>query len=135
MAGLACLPSLEEMRLLAPFFAFVLAASCAWMGEDGLTAIRGQKVITRKETQGRLREAIIINMAKCPENVNAGLYGEDYIVPGEVTHTHYYEESVNNCVVAILAVSCGLNPSQNIVILANFYRTVIRLCNLKPATG
>ncbi len=123
------------MRLVCSIALAFLFSACAWMGDDGVTFFRGEKAISQEATKDRLREAIFLNIAKCSSNTNSGLYAQDYIVPGEVTHSYYYEESVNNCYVAILLVSCNINPDQNILLVANLYRTVIRLCHLRPATG
>lgn len=103
------------------------------MGSDGVSLFEGEEVISRSQAMADLRAAMILSIGKCPENSNAAMYGQDYIVPGELDSPNYLKKSIDNCVVAILLVPCGLNPDQSALYVANLYRTVLRLCNPRPA--
>jgi len=103
------------------------------MGRDVVGEWEGEKVVTRANAIAQLREAILLSAQKCPENYNAALYGEDYVVPGELHAALYTERSINDCEVAILVMPCGQNPDQNSLFVTNLYRLTLRLCNPRPA--
>lgn len=115
-------------------FIFTLSlTSCAWMGSDGIGMFEGEEVVSRSQAMADLRAAMILSIGKCPENNNAAMFGQDYIVPGELSSPYYLKKSIDDCVIAILSMSCGLNPDQSSLYVANLYRTVLRLCNPRPA--
>lgn len=103
------------------------------MGSSGVEIFEGEDVVSRDQAMADLRGAMILSIGKCPENNNAAMYGQDYIVPGELGSPNYLKKSIDDCVVSILLIPCGLNPDQSALYVANLYRSVLRLCNPRPA--
>lgn len=127
------LRTVEEMRLAAALLLFCFSLNCAWMGQDIVTGYDGESAVPRSDAIRRLRLAVVANAILCSDNRNAGLYAQDFIVTGELGHSFYTASSIGKCETLIMAMPCGARADSNIVLLASYYRTAIRLCNPEPA--
>lgn len=121
------------MRLAAALLLFCFSLNCAWMGQDIVTGYDGESAVPRSDAIRRLRLAVVANAILCSDNRNAGLYAQDFIVTGELGHSFYTASSIGKCETLIMAMPCGARADSNIVLLASYYRTAIRLCNPEPA--
>ncbi len=98
-----------------------------------MEAFHNGQVISRQEAIDRLKTAVLANMNGCPANYYAGLFGAGEVVGEELRDLHYYEASIVGCEVFLVTTPCTLNPDSNTTILANLYRTVIRMCHPRKA--
>jgi len=108
--------------ILAPFH------SCTWMNEGQVELFRNVEVLKRTDTIQNLNSAILLHTQICPENRDNGLYAMNSLISNEVTEAFYSKESVNNCIVTLIALPCGIFLSSGYS--SNVYGATVKLCGL-----
>ncbi len=121
------------MKNYALFFLLsLLGLFCGQMGDKELELVYHGKIINRGQAKAMLRAAVGINMVLCPDNANAALYAQDFVIPNELDKPHYNKDSIDGCFVALLLTPCDLRPNTSFTVLSYMYTSVIRSCKPVP---
>ena len=129
----------DSMNGLRKAFIMVLLAlvglatpHCGWMGEEPLTFLEGEQVISRTDAVEQLKLGVLVHSQSCPILESAALYSLNGEFQDILSRTHYYKSKVDQCFVLLVATPCP--SATNTTISANFYEAIVRSCNPGPAT-
>tara|TARA_B100001939_G_scaffold241968_1_gene209420 strand:+ start:108770 stop:109207 length:438 start_codon:yes stop_codon:yes gene_type:complete len=109
-----------------------LLLSCGWMGEEPLTFLEGEQVISRTDALDQLKLGVVVHSQGCPIMEPAAQYSLNGEFQDILSRTHYYKSKVDQCFVLLVATPCP--SATNTTISANFYEAIVRSCNPGPAT-
>jgi len=112
------------------FFVMIPFFSCTWMSPGQVELFRNVEVLKRTDTIRSLKTTVLLHTQICPENRDNGLYAIDSLISTLVTEAFYSKESVDNCVVTILVLPCGIFLSSGFS--SNIYGATVKLCGLVP---
>ena len=106
--------------------------NCGWMGEEPLTFLEGEQVISRTDALDQLKLGVIVHSQGCPLMETAAQYSLNGEFQDILSRTHYYKSKVDQCFVLLVATPCPATTNSNIS--AGFYEAIVRTCNPGPAT-
>ncbi|MBI40970.1 MAG: hypothetical protein CMF59_15330 [Leptospiraceae bacterium] len=106
--------------------------SCGWMGEEPLSFLEGEQVISRTDALEQLKLGVVVHSQSCPIMEPAALFSLDGEFQDVLSRTHYYKSKVDQCFVLLVASPCP--DATNTTISAGFYEAIVRSCNPGPAT-
>lgn len=126
--------SLRKARYLAVLTLIWVSVSCGWMGEEPLTFLEGEQVISRGDAIQQIGLGIVTHSQGCPALQPSAAYSLNGTVPAVFSRTHYYKDSVDFCFTILVTAPCPAQEELNATIAAGFYEALVRSCTPEPAT-
>ena len=120
---------------LAALLALGLApVACGWMGEEPLTFLRGEQVVSRGDAIQEINLGIVTHSQSCPSLQTSAAYSMNGVVQSVFSRTHYYKNSVDFCFLILVTAPCPQSTDLNTTLAAGFYEALVRSCSPEPAT-